>query len=430
MTIGSEAAEPGPVAVSGAGRSSGRSGHTTFPGLDGLRAVAVLAVVTTHAAFWTGRYERGWGSNAFARLDCGVAVFFVLSGFLLVRPWLVSGVEGRALPSLRTYTVRRIARIMPAYTAAVVLCFLLLAQNQSVGVWDWIRHLTLTQTLQGGLLRAGLTQTWSLCTEASFYVLLPVLGLLLVRASRVRWRPGLLCALFALGAVVPVPWYLFAPRGDNGFAAATGYWLPGYAGWFAGGMVLAIVRTHLDRRPPPSSSRWWIAEHMGRHPFTCWSVAATAFFAAMTPIAGPRLILTTSAAESITKQTLYLVVAMALVWPAVFGQSPLTRAVLGNRVMRYAGDISYGVFLYHLLVLQGVVDLLGKPLFTGRVSVVLPLTLLGSSAVAAISFRYLERPFMARAHRSGPLPIRRGAASTEHLPPNAVGATEASGVSS
>ena len=61
----------------------------TFPLLDTMRAVGALCVLTTHAAFWAGDYTRHgtWGT-VLARLDVGVAIFFVLSGFLLSRPWL------------------------------------------------------------------------------------------------------------------------------------------------------------------------------------------------------------------------------------------------------------------------------------------------------------------------------------------------------
>ena len=58
-----------------------------FPMLDTLRAVGAIAVLTTHVAFWGGEYTR-WGAfgTVLARLDVGVAIFFVLSGFLLSYP--------------------------------------------------------------------------------------------------------------------------------------------------------------------------------------------------------------------------------------------------------------------------------------------------------------------------------------------------------
>jgi peptidoglycan/LPS O-acetylase OafA/YrhL len=99
---------------------------------------------------------------------------------------------------------------------------------------------------------------------------------------------------------------------------------------------------------------------------------------------------------------LYLVVATAVVAPAVLSESPVTTALLGNRAMRYAGDISYGVFLYHLVVLRWVVSALGLPLFAGDLVQVLPLVLAGSVLLAATSRRFLEDPILRWAHRMRP----------------------------
>lgn len=381
-------------------------GHSAYPGLDGLRALAVLAVVTTHCAFWTGRYERGWGNNALTRLDSGVAVFFVLSGFLLVRPWLVAAVQRRPPPLVRVYAVRRVARIMPAYLLAVLAAMLLMPDNQNATVADWVRHLFLVQIYHYGWMRGGLTQTWSLCTEVAFYVVLPALGWVLTRSMRRRWRPGLLLGGLLAATLVPLAWYLFLYGTKGPVWVTGGLWLPAFVGWFAGGMVLAVIRVHLDHGKVERSSPWWLAEEMGRHPFTCWAVAAVAFFAALTPIAGPRSLVASTVGQSFTKQTLYVVMAVALVWPAVFGRSPTTAAILGNPVMRFAGDISYGVFLYHLVVLDAVMSLLDNQLWSGKVIQVLPLTLAGAVLLATLSFRFLERPVTRRAHRT-PAPAPR-----------------------
>jgi peptidoglycan/LPS O-acetylase OafA/YrhL len=389
-------------------------GHAAYPALDGLRALAVFAVVTTHCAFATGRYERGGGSALLARLDVGVAIFFVLSGFLLVRPWLRAALRDGPAPSIRTYSIRRVARIMPAYLLAVAMALLLLEENAGATVWDWLRHLTLVQIYGPGWLREGLTQTWSLSTEVSFYVLLPVIGAAMMHVTRGRWRPGLLLGLLSLAALVPIPWYLFLDRTSADAFLSGGFWLPAFAGWFAGGMALAVVRVHLDRVVPPAASRWWAAEELGRHPFTCWALAAVAFAVAATPVAGPwSFDVPPGVGQAVTKQTLYLVVALALVWPAVFGRSPVTAAVFGNPVARYLGDISYGVFLYHLVVLAGVMNLLDYELWTGKLLQVLVLTLVGTGLIAAVSFRFIERPAIDWAHR---VPTRTAAPTGPKAP--------------
>ncbi len=377
-------------------------GHATFPALDGLRALAVLAVVTTHCAFWTGRYQRGWGSSALTRLDSGVAIFFVLSGFLLVRPWLTAALHRQPPPSVRIYAIRRVARIMPAYLVAVVAAMLLIPDNARSTVADWVRHVFLVQIYQYGWLKGGLTQTWSLCTEWAFYVVLPVIGWIIVRSMRRRWRPAILLGCMVALMFAPLAWYVFLYSTSGPVWVTGGIWLPAFLGWFGGGMALAVIRVHLDHGDVHESSRWWIAEELGRRPFTCWALAAVAFLTAMTPVAGPHSLVATTVGQSFSKQTLYLLTATALVWPAVFGRSPVTMALLGNPVARFAGDISYGVFLYHLVVLEGVMDLLDNPLFTGKVVQVLPLTIAGSVAVASLSFRFLERPLIQRAHRVRP----------------------------
>ena len=61
-----------------------------FLTLDALRAVGALMVVLTHVGFHTGRYPQGWTGAMLAHFDLGVALFFVVSGFLLARPWFAA----------------------------------------------------------------------------------------------------------------------------------------------------------------------------------------------------------------------------------------------------------------------------------------------------------------------------------------------------
>ena len=62
----------------------------TFPTLNAVRGIGALMVLTTHAAFNTGQILRGWPGAVLARLDFGVPLFFVLSGFLLSRPFFLA----------------------------------------------------------------------------------------------------------------------------------------------------------------------------------------------------------------------------------------------------------------------------------------------------------------------------------------------------
>ena len=97
------------------GADTERSGHVRHdqPALDALRAIAVLAVLTTHVAFQTGTTVNAWLGPVYARLDVGVAIFFVLSGYLLGRPFVAPS-NGHG-PALRPYALAQV----PAHRAGL-----------------------------------------------------------------------------------------------------------------------------------------------------------------------------------------------------------------------------------------------------------------------------------------------------------------------
>jgi peptidoglycan/LPS O-acetylase OafA/YrhL len=93
--------------------------------LTGVRALAALLVVATHAAYTTGKYTHGYVGLVFSRMEIGVPIFFVLSGFLLFGPWVRAAVAGATAPSLRRYAQHRVRRIMPAYAVTVLAAYLI-----------------------------------------------------------------------------------------------------------------------------------------------------------------------------------------------------------------------------------------------------------------------------------------------------------------
>lgn len=386
--------------------------HSAFPALDGLRAVAVLAVIGTHAAFWTGRYAHGTLGGLLSRLDSGVAVFFVLSGFLLVRPWLRQASGGPRV-SVRTYVWRRGLRILPLYWLTVAIALVAAPENRGAGAGDWLRHLALLQIYRVGWLRQGLTQTWSLCSEVAFYLVLPLIGAVAVRLCRRRgWRSGPLLAGCAALVAVNIAWLVVADRLGWAQRLTAALWLPTFLSWFAAGMALAVVVCDVELDP----RRWPRLRAAASAPGACWTVALALLVFVATPLGGPRGLGESDAATAITRNLAYAALAALLALPCVLGRASPTVAVLANRPMRYLGRISYSMFLLHLLVLEAVMSALGNRVFNGSAAQVFLLTTAGTIAVSAVAYRLVERPAMRLRRLVRPTGVRRGRRSPSTPP--------------
>jgi peptidoglycan/LPS O-acetylase OafA/YrhL len=96
-------------------------GHPRFPLFDALRAFAALGVLVSHAGYLAGASQDAWYGSVVAQGSVGVTVFFVISGFLLYRPFLAADLDGRPRARLRDYSRRRVLRIIPAYWLALTV---------------------------------------------------------------------------------------------------------------------------------------------------------------------------------------------------------------------------------------------------------------------------------------------------------------------
>jgi peptidoglycan/LPS O-acetylase OafA/YrhL len=347
-------------------------GRRVLPALDGLRAVAATAVLLTHVAFRTGESTAGAGGALLGRFDAGVAVFFVLSGFLLYP----------ARPPLRRYGLRRAARILPAYwlLLAVVAVLGATAGYASVpGSFWW-----LGQTYTGDTVAGPLTQTWSLCAEVAFYAALPGLAWL---ARRWEWPVIAGCVLVAYGWIALVH---LAGLPDRMLL-----WLPGHLDWFAVGMAVAVVA----RRGVPAR-----LAQLAAAPGTCWAAAGALLFLLATPVAGPLTLAPIPGAAALVKEAGYAVVAALLLVPSALGPQ---RGLLTSPPFRLAGRWSYGIFLWHLVVLDGVYRLTGWADFSGRMLAVTLLTAAGSAVLGGLSWGLVERPALRLADRFAGRPPAR-----------------------
>jgi peptidoglycan/LPS O-acetylase OafA/YrhL len=370
--------------------------ETRYPLLDSVRAIAALSVLVFHAAFWSNITLTGSAAAPFlTRLDVGVTIFFVLSGFLLYRPFVRSRLLGTPPPRAIAYGWRRVLRIVPAYWAALTVIALLIPKPDTFEPGHAVVYYGFLQ-IYGDLALGGIAQAWTLCVEVTFYALLPLWALLL------RRRPGSvrseLLALVVLAAA-GVAWTLVAVLGasdpDHANTSRMLVWLPAYFDHFAIGMALAVVSVAAER----DGRLWRPAAWLGARPWAAWLGAAAAFALVSVGIglsAQNRLDARMNAAQYLGRHWLYAAVAVGVLVPAVFGpaREGAVRRVLGHPWLLYLGVISYGIYLWHNAVMEKVAGRIGRD---GTYVDFLEYLLLGAGIaviVSAVSWRWLERPVL------------------------------------
>jgi peptidoglycan/LPS O-acetylase OafA/YrhL len=345
--------------------------------LEGLRGYAALLMVVYHAWVLSGGPLLG-GARAF--LSAGflaVDLFFVLSAFVLTLPAARSGAFG----SWRKYALRRAARILPAYYAAIAVALVLYhalagpAADQRPPTADGLlAHLTFLQVearlipgYDGALGFRVDPPLWTLSVEIAFYAVLPLIVLGFLKRP-VAW---LIVALACTVALRAGALGLFDGSTEDRVLSLP----PMYAADFAAGMAGA----------------WLYAR--GFTPKAWMSVAALlAALAVLYATGAP----TADAARLGARQSLWL----ALATPLAFGALVLTATNApwaDNPLARWLGKVSFGVFLFHFMVMLLLTNGFG---LEREFWLLLPLGLAGSLAVGYVSHRFIEEPARRRVRQA------------------------------
>jgi peptidoglycan/LPS O-acetylase OafA/YrhL len=389
-------------------------GNPRFALFDSLRGIAVLCIIAYHVTSITGEINKPVIGDLLAVLgNQALIFFFVISGFLLYRPYAAAHAAGRRRPNTARYARRRVLRIVPAYWTALTLMAIF---PGIVGVFtgDWWRYYFFLQVYSSRTLGGGIPPAWSLCVEVTFYISLPLWAIMVRRLRRGRawlWSELLPLALVAaLGALVQ----LAASRLVVSSLLATT--LLGECTWIALGMALAVTSVAAQHRDRPSRAVRAVVEHPG----LCW-IGAAACLAGATAVLQPgglfNIIISLHTKQPVARTLAGIVLSgglsVLLVLPAVFGENAggIPRRVLAWAPLAWLGLVSYGVYLYHLAVAELLGEQSDKAHFSASglglastvhhltTPILFLLTLAGSAAAAAVSYYVVELPFLRRKER-------------------------------
>lgn len=357
-----------------------------FAWVDGLRALSALWVIAYDVWSFNRMPDLGLLTPFLQSGHLGVEVFMVLSGFCLFYPLTREPVvDGK---TWQRFFVRRAKRILPPYYAALLYALLLpfvaLAFFPTLGIryalppihspMDVGAHVLLIHNLIPDFRSSFNPSFWSLSLEAQFYLLFPLLALAILR---LRWLGVLLvlglCLLYRWAVVMAMP-------GQDPWMLSTFNAIPGRIFIFFCGMLAAwaIRREAVPRLPRVLEHAWGLAIpgliaagfYFYFHPIACWPLS-------------DGLIGIAIASALIRFDNGAGLLSMALAW----------------RPLVLLGEISYSFYLlnrptcYHISYLV-------RSLVPGSDATLLWLSLVPgvavSIALAAIFYRYVEKPFLVR----------------------------------
>ncbi len=364
-------------------------GHPRFPLLDSLRGIALLGPVIGHAAYLGGAVRATFTGGLIANTSIAPTIFFILSSFLLYRPFVAGRLLGARAPTFAEYGWRRLLRIVPAYW--VILTALAIYPGLP-GVFsrNWWQYYGFLQIYTGA--GGGIVSAWTVCIEVSFYLALPLYVIFIRRLTRglaperAVHRELIVLAALGLGSAGLRALDLEV-LGTRLQLSLLETFL-----WFSIGLamaVLSVADAHGGASGRPRALR--VLRGAARHPLLCWAGAVASYVVLALVLVNPTGQLRYSSTQWVAYHFLSALIAVLLFIPAAFAQErrSLPQRVLRMRVFAFIGVISYSVYLWQ----GGVVQTLYNHGVSSAASLVLA-TLGVSVVLGASSYYLLERPVL------------------------------------
>ena len=375
-----------------------------LPGLDGMRALAVVAVMLYHA-------NHTWLGGGFL----GVEVFFVISGYLITL-LLIGEHERNGRVNLGQFWLRRFRRLLPAVLtmmgAMAVYMALFKRQPQGRTRGDFLGGIFYSSNWYQIFVGQGYTANeafvpfrhlWSLAVEEQFYLIWPLVMVGLLRLGRNR-LPRVAMWLFGISAWISVMIGILYAGGDVATTCApeamNGYWkLFGrcvsinealYLGTFsrAGGLMMGAAFAMVWR--PMALMRGRVRDKARQlDVLALLGLALLGVLVWKLTLSGDGRSTGIRFDPWLFRGGFFLTgLATLMVIAAVTHQRAMMGRLLGNRIFNYIGTRSYGMYLYHWPIYQIIRGQAGVPMTKAQWLLAMAITL----PITEASFRYIETP--------------------------------------
>lgn len=335
--------------------------------IDGLRALAVIMVLAYHLKM------------PFAKSGLlGVTVFFVISGYLITGI-LINEIEESGGVDLKNFWLRRIRRLLPAVLSmAVVMIFVSAVVNRVVftkgcndllsavfGYNNWWQIFRKVSYFENAGAPSPFTHCWSLAIETQFYLIYPILLILL---SKARNRGKIFAAVTAVLAMISVVLMgvLYSPDGDP---SRVYYGTDTRAFSLLIGALAAIQKEYHIIKVKLRGKLW----------------AVIGSISVLILIGMMMLISSYSSFLYYGGQAIVSVLSAFVVYAVTVSRS-LLNIILGSSILKWVGDRSYSIYLWH----YPIIVLMSGGKRAAWWIVILEVVL--SVGVAELSYRFIETP--------------------------------------
>lgn len=230
-----------------------------IPEIDGLRFIAIAGVVLLHTNTYVWFYMHDQFSasplnqvlrNLFMRGAMGVQLFFAISGFILMLPFIQAHADKRPQPSLKKYFLRRLTRLEPPYLINLCIISMMLLVTHKLPISKLLPHLAASMFYLHNIIYSKMSiingVAWSLEVEVQFYILAPLIAkIFYIRKNHLRYSliAGIAILFICLQCqIAKIPFY----QGT----------LLGQIQYFLAGILLADIYVTSWKQKPAKNTLW------------------------------------------------------------------------------------------------------------------------------------------------------------------------------